>query len=473
SRTTEHATSGRHIRGATALEHAAAHMAALPGKTPALAAQLSHEGHWTFTNRAGERFTAATPDEMKRAITTLAPDSAKASNAESKLTLYLTEDSLFQDRTRFKDLPAQAELRVMTEKASQRLVTVADGAALKIYTELRPNLLIEATDAARYSEAVYQLNRSLAQSRIRVLSLDPQGPPTLTSGPRLDPATGRALIDTITPDKLVSALGALRRQTALLVARREADQLVFRPSSGAERKIPWTTVVAEVERWDVNLLIINAATPNQPGARNWLWQKVGVKGLDDALTNATLADITSALLPRNARHVASATPRGLHQTTLDIEPARGLPATTSTVSQLGDKVVDLVSDLTGGIINVGVHAMLTSEARQRELTDRIIPGLPSSIQWSYIVALLLGMFGAPVAARWWQQLWPQEAREQYAGAGGYWAARSVRAAAFWLLFVPVVAVGTAPRHLATRLKDLATAPIRAWRWVRKRNKARS
>ncbi|MEQ1650520.1 MAG: hypothetical protein ABL898_18230, partial [Hyphomicrobiaceae bacterium] len=409
----------------------------------------------------------------KRAITTLAPDATRAANAESKLTLYLTEDSLFQDRTRFKDLPAQVELRVMAEKTSQRLVAVGEGAALKLFTELRPNLLIQATDAARYSEAVFQLNRSLTQSRIRVLSLDPQGPPTLTAGPRLDPATGRALIDTIMPEKLVSALSALRGQTALLVARREAEQLVFKPSSGAERKIPWTAVVAEAERWDVNLLIINAATPNQPGTRNWLWQKVGVKGLDDARANATLADITSALLPRNVRHVATATPRGLHQTTLDIAPAGGLPATTSTVSQLGDKVVDLVSDLTGSIINLGVHAALTSEARQRELNDRIVPGLPSSIQWSYIVALLLGMFGSSVAARWWQQLWPQETRDQYAGAGGYWAARGVRTTAFWLLFVPVVAIGTAPRHLVTLLKDLATAPVRVWRWVRQRNKARS
>ena len=45
-------------------------------KGPALAAHVSQEGHWTFANKAGERFTAANPEELRRAIPILAPGAA-------------------------------------------------------------------------------------------------------------------------------------------------------------------------------------------------------------------------------------------------------------------------------------------------------------------------------------------------------------------------------------------------------------
>ena len=36
-------------------------------------------------------------------------------------------------------------------------------------------------------------------------------------------------------------------------------------------------------------------TPRQPGGRNWLWQRIAVGGLDDALKRATLGDFLDAL----------------------------------------------------------------------------------------------------------------------------------------------------------------------------------
>src|SRR6185295_3545319 len=54
--------------GAGTLGHAALHLRSLPAKTDgaALAAQATQEGHWRFVNRAGETFTAGTPEELKR-----------------------------------------------------------------------------------------------------------------------------------------------------------------------------------------------------------------------------------------------------------------------------------------------------------------------------------------------------------------------------------------------------------------------
>ena len=89
--------------GVASLDRAAAHLKALPvtGDGAALAAHATPEGHWKFVNRAGEVFTAGTPDELTRAVPTLLPDAA----ADARLTLYLTEDTVFGERALLKDLP--------------------------------------------------------------------------------------------------------------------------------------------------------------------------------------------------------------------------------------------------------------------------------------------------------------------------------------------------------------------------------
>ena len=65
-----------------ALDLAAAQLKtfAATAKGPALAATVSQEGHWTFVNARGERFTAASPDELKRVVSALAPENRAPDN---------------------------------------------------------------------------------------------------------------------------------------------------------------------------------------------------------------------------------------------------------------------------------------------------------------------------------------------------------------------------------------------------------
>ena len=63
----------------------AAHVKALPDQPSgiALAAQATQEGHWRFVNKAGETFTAGTPEELKRVAAVLLPEA----KADAKSTL--------------------------------------------------------------------------------------------------------------------------------------------------------------------------------------------------------------------------------------------------------------------------------------------------------------------------------------------------------------------------------------------------
>ena len=79
--------------------------------------------------------------------------------------------------------------------------------------------------------------RPLDRARVRVLALEPGGPSTLTSTPRIDAATNRAAVDVIDPASLPAAMGSIRGQTVLITGRVDGQLLYVKPSSGPEKSL--------------------------------------------------------------------------------------------------------------------------------------------------------------------------------------------------------------------------------------------
>ena len=459
--TAEHAGARAAKLGAGAIDNVAAHVKALPAKADGagvLAAQATQEGHWRFVNRAGETFTAGTPEELKRVATVLLPEA----KADVKLSLYVTEDTIFLYRAALRDLPKGTELYVVAKNESYRILRRGEGAAERLFAEARPNLIVELADRQRFEEAVWQLARPLNKSNVRVVALEPGGPPRLASAPRIDPATKRALVDTIDPASLPAALGSVRGQTVLVTGRVEGRLLYVQPGSGPERSVLLPDLFTAAEEADVNLIVLRAATtPRQPGGRNWLWQKVEVKGLEQAMQHARFADFLNALGGANSRLLVSATTSG-RRTALEVKPAVEF-AGGPLQSPVGDLFSGLVSDITGRVATVGLEASMRSAERQEELDQRLIPGIPSDVQIGYFMLVILGLYGVPISRAWWRRLWPPEAATEYAGRTGYRAARIVRGSVFLLLFLPLTAPVTAPLNLWRQIWEAVTAPVRLWR----------
>jgi hypothetical protein len=449
--------------GLGALDNAAAHVKALPAMAadrPALAAQATQEGHWRFVNRAGETFTAGTPEEMKRVASVLLPDA----KADAKLALYVTEDTILLNRAALKELPAGTELNVVVGRESYRVLRQGEGAAERFYAQVRANLVVEMSTRRAFEEAVWQLNRPLKAANVRILALEPGGPPRLASSPRIDPATKRALVDTIDPASLPATLGTVRGQTLLVTGRVDGRVLYVQPSSGPEKSLLLPDLFRAAEEADVNLVVLRAAaTPRQPGGRNWLWQRVEVKGLEAAMQHARLADFLNALGGPNRRLAVSANPAG-RRTALDIGPAANL-AGGPPQSPVGDLFSGIVSDITGRVVTTGLQANLRSAERQAELDQRLVPGIPSDFQFGYVALVLLGLFGVPVSRAWWRRLWPPEAAAEYAGRAGYLAARIIRGSVFLLLFLPLTAPISAPYNLVRQIYEVVMTPVRWWRWL--------
>ncbi len=446
------------------LEAAAAFLAKLPpkieGQAAAFAAHLSHEGHWTFVNRAGEKFTAANADELKRVVATLAP----AATGEGKIAIYIAEPAALAVPKSVAELPRGAELFVLSGQTPYRVVAASGGGYDVV---LKPGLITSGAKPEALEETLFHTAKSLNKANIRLLALEPGGPQTLSYAPRLEAGSSRALIDVIDPAHLPNAFGRIKGQTAVIVGDIDGTGLKILTAGGGTRTIALPELYQAAANADVSLVILRSANARQPGGRNWLWIKSDVKAMDDALAAATFGDFLAAFARPSAplRITSETSPFG-RTSIVAIKESTGASTPSAMTSRVGDVLNDLASELAGKVVIESVKFDVPSRERQKELDLRIVPWLPSGVQWAYIVALLMGVIGSPVSRRWWQRVWPAEARAEYRNAAGYLAAKVTRAAAYLLLFMPVVSIAAMPWHVVERVIYWVKWPFVTWRRLR-------
>jgi hypothetical protein len=161
---------------------------------------------------------------------------------------------------------------------------------------------------------------------------------------------------------------------------------------------------------------------------------------------------------------------GAMRTQVALAPIADLPRVPAS-RPFSDIVADAAASLTGRVITAGVEANIRSAAYQRDVDWRLLPSLPANAQIGYLILLLVGFLGAPLARIWWAHLWPPEDPTEYAGRSGYWAARLIRDSLFVAVFLPLTAPLSAPINLGRQVWEAILAPVRAWRWLTGRSRS--
>lgn len=433
------------------LATAATALATIPATTPAVAVHATPEGHWQFATRSGDLYTAGTPDELKRAASAILPAST---DGFASAMLILSPDSLFSGADVLKNLPAANDTRVALTANALPLRRLADGT---LAVAIRPNLVLPAIERALFTEALAQLTRPLEATRLRVLAATPGAAATLPSKPRFDTAEGAAAIDPVDPDRMADAIASIPRQIAVLTARNDGTTLTFAPAEGPERRIPLAPVEAAATAADVDLIIVTADPPRQPGGRNWLWQRIAVSGLDHARKRSTLADFLDALADGHGVFALTLAADNGGRVRLSASPIPASLTSTAGVTGWVRQATEAVAGhVTGSTAPAAIEARLVSSSRRRDL-GQIFPGVPRPLPAFYLGALLLGLAALPVALKWWRRLWPAEARSEYDGVRGYRLARLLRMLAFVALFLPLAAIPAALATLAGWLKRASTS----------------
>jgi len=444
---------GKH--GIGSLDNAAGALRKLPDgdATTALAVHATPEGHWVLVNKKGDQFTAGTSDELSRAPSTLL---GKAAN-DKPLTLYLTEDTVFEHAKRLNELPSTANLNIVSGKKAYRLVP-ALGQPLGFAVQVRPNLNIALSNTALLQEALYRLQRPLNSANIRVLALQPGGPKRLSSVPGYDPKTKRRVIESVEPANLKSTLGKLKGQTVVVTGEVKGGRLHFKPPSQPAGRIDLQDLAEAARGADVNLVVLRSASPTQPGARTWLWQTVEVDGLETALKRPTFADFLQSVTANSGELVVETNRSARGRLVFTAKPT-GTPVDNVT-GQIGSWI-DIVSEqVTGTIATQGITAFTRDRDQEREHALRLVPGIPSTLQIMYAISLFAGLMGLGVAREWWRKIWPQEKRREYAGKFGFQAARIARGLAFVLVFMPLVGIPAVLWSYLRPLIRIITAPFR-------------
>ena len=431
----------------------------------AVAATVGAEGHWTFVNRAGQRFTAANADEMARLPSVLFPDGP----GPTGLTVYLTESTVFARRSALKELPRGARLRLVSGKRSYQLKTRdrrgGDGKSTRtLYADVRDGVVVPLTDRKTFKEIIWHLERPLRRSDVRVLALSRDGPAALPSRSRIEGKAAGPLVDRIAAEHLLRALPSLRRRTVILTGRIEADRLIFRSERGFETPVGLTRLREVAGANDIDLVVLNTLTPRQPGSRNWLWQTVDVDGLDHALKGRSTADFFNSLAGADNKVEVRINAMDGQRASLSVTTLR------QGVSVPGSETIDgfiaeVISEVAGGVATSAIELDFASAERSKELKARIVPGIPSDLQFAYLGVMFAGLLGLPMARHWWFRLWPPEQRGEYGGWFGYQSARLVRLILFVLLFLPIVGLPAAVSQFFYTLWQWLTLPWRFFKWL--------
>lgn len=436
-----------------ALERAAGHLAELPqGTKGALAAHATPEGHWQFANKDGQLFTAGTPDEMKRVAAALIPEGVP----NGKLSLYLSEDSVFADRHVLDSLPKDAELHLVSEKGAFKILRGSDGA---LSAEIKPNVRIALSEKTAFDDAVNFLTKPLNKSSIRTLSLQPGEAKSLSSAPKLDPASKTPLVDVIDPDRLAAGLSSIRGQSALLVGRIEGEKIIFQPATGGEITRNLDELLTAARDSDVNLVLLHADTPRQPGGRNWLWQTIEIGGFSDAISKSNFADFIEVFAARRGPMQIMAAGEGSGRVRLSaVADAAG------TVAEVQESLGEAVGNITGEIAMKALEVHARDEASDRELDARLIPGVPTYIQIPYFIGIFCGLIAWDTSRSWWRRIWAPRLRLEGEGRAVHWLKGLPNLLSYLLVYLPVAGYPAMLWHAAVQTWATMTAPIR---WLRK------
>ena len=454
-------SAGRVARELGPVGRAASHLAGLKlAPKGALAAHATPEGHWQFVNREGQTFTVGTSEEMARVLPTLAPHALPGGS--QKMTLYLSEDSVFANRSALDQIPRDADLFVVAEAGAAIPVTRAgNGSSLTLTAQVRPDIKTVLTDRDMFDELTFQLGRNFNKSNVRTISFDPAGAKFVSSAPKFEDGSKLALPDVLDPSAIKDGLKSIRGQTAVVTGRVDNGQLIVGPSGSPEISIPIEELLQAAQRSDVNLVILQSDVTRQAGNRNWLWQKISVDGLSSASDAVQLGDFLEGLAKRRGGFEVVASREGLGRVQISV-----IPSEAGIVEETTNTLRDVASHVTGEVVTKALSLHVRDQYEEKERDARLVPGIPSYYQIPYLIALFFGLVSWDYTRAWWRKLWP-------------WAGPAVPESPRWLrgirrflselvflaVFVPIVGFPAFVALSAVRTFESVMAPFR---WFKRR-----
>ena len=435
----------------------------------ALAASVSDEGHWHLMNASGERATVSGPTELNQALKWLMQE--RFHQEPRLITFYISDVSLIKNPKYLDVLPAGAGLRIVSGRNDYRIIRKGIGEQNLYSAQLRDYVDVALDDVEQFREALWQIERPFDKARLRFLSLVRGEAKTVPSVPVVG-SDGMPKLDIVDPYFLDTALRPLFGQSVVVTGNVVGDLLYFEKSGDAGLSILVSDIKRAAREFDMDLVILNTGEARQPGRRDWLWRKTGVAGLAAAFQANTMGDFLNVLGAGRDGFDLSIEHSNRSRVSLKVKARvrpRGLLETgknTSGGDGIGSVLTDVMASIKGDVVVSSIALDLRSSNRQKELDRRLISGVPSAIQYGYLVILGFGLLGLPAALLWWRQIWPPEKQAEYRTRAALWSAMAVRWALFGAIFLPLVALPAFSVQLGNFIRTVVSGP---YKWFARRS----
>jgi hypothetical protein len=336
-----------------------------------------------------------------------------------RVELYVQDEQLFSHRAKLTALPDNLALRVVHRRKKTYPLNKTDST---LQVEARPHVLIETTTLRDLDEILFRLERDLNRASLRLLKIVPGTSDNLPSLP--DRVVARAPEpQAVDPGRFGESLRALRGQTAVLTGRIENGQLLTQTRPGGNTtRLPLAEIRAAARDADVNLIVLDAVTPLQPGSRGVLGKRRS-KTLDAAFQTRTGGDFIAALARHDAPISLRATNNGSRHVAI------------RTVKRSPDVEINARNASDRELLLHGIQFLTRTREFEEEHDSRVVWWLPSYVPVILFFNLMAGVLAWAVAYRqWWERIWPAPVSRSWLQRN---AVTSARLFAFFVLFLPL------------------------------------
>ncbi len=409
-------SAGRHLDGpAKLLDEGVSLAKKLPRTADGAGAALlpAGGGRWRLVTPDGKSLPVHSLDDLPQGIDDaaraahrpLAGDSVSALPKSAKnVSIAIREADFFKLRDQLNGLPAHAKpVLVRPNGKSYPLKSIAHGAGSRLAVELGPDVLINPASGRALDGNIKFLSRPVNKANLRLARFDS------TAQTAASQASSEMIVD-LNADILESSLSKFKNRTLAVSGQivRDANtgltQLAVRDGKKL-RHIDLQTFQNAAERQRVNLMIVESASPAQPG-KSWFSRTALEKRFANAQASMTQADLMAAVSPPNTSAVIHAADernyRLVTTTSHAPKPAQQAPASTGADDY----------SATGWLLDAGIRAGTRSVLNNHEDPDHTDEVESRWIPWISNFSLILGaamaaftLFLSWYLWKWWNGLW--------------------------------------------------------------------
>lgn len=370
------------------------------------------------------------------------------------LEVYVADDVLWNHRSRFLALPADASLHVVHRgKTPYRVNRSGGDNAWTIGVGTRVE--VPYISPRQLDDVLFRLTRPLQRAAFRLIRLEPGANKPLP----LAPHHQRARLpdaDPVDPQQLSAAFRRVRGQTVVLSGRVKQG---FLEAGSPPVRLRLKDIAEAAEGADVNLIVAGLNSPLQPGARGLFGQARRFPALERAYAAPDLAGFLSELAstgtlrlrlgPRGNTHVAMSVERHTPQS------ARTAPAAQSTTIDGGVEAALHLGHVT--------HLVYRNREVEEEYDNRLFIWLPTTIMYVLAANWFLGLLAHGTAWQWIGRIWPLLPYREHPSRFRWLLLAPLRRLVFYTVFL-MLAGGLAAAWLVLNVLFVIVSTPFIWLW---------